>query len=278
MTAGKVALVTGCSSGIGRALVGALRERGCFVYASARRPESIADLQGPEVATLRVDMDDPESLRAAVGAAIEGSGRIDALINNAGYGQMGPVIDLTEEQLRAQFETNVIGQITLIQAVVPHMIAQGSGRIINIGSVSAIMTTPFAGAYCASKAAMHALSDALRMELKPFGIDVITVAPGGVQSKFGDNAEANLRLVEGSRYTPVKAGIEARARASQANAATAESVAKDTVDALFAATAPSYVATGAGGKKYPRLKRWLPDRVLDRKLMAMFGLDKLRAG
>ncbi|MBI1321442.1 MAG: SDR family NAD(P)-dependent oxidoreductase [Candidatus Hydrogenedens sp.] len=272
-----VVLVTGCSSGIGRALVTDLAARGCIVYASARRLESIADLQGGNVRTVRLDVCDKDSMQAAVDQIIADEGRIDVLVNNAGYGQMGPLIDLTEEQLRRQLDTNVVGQVTLIQLVAKHMIPRKSGCIANVGSVSGVMATPFAGAYCASKAALNVLSDTLRMELLPFGVDVIIVAPGAVRSKFGDNAEEQVDIRDDSVYQPVREGVSRRAQASQSNTEPADKVAKDIGDALFASPRPTWVATGAGAIKYLMLKRLLPSRRLDKILMGAFGLDKLNA-
>jgi len=272
-----VALVTGCSSGIGRALVEDLAARGCIVYASARKVAAIQDLEGVRVKVLRLDVCDQESMRAAVEQILEAEGKLDILVNNAGYGQMGPLIDLTEDQFRKQFDTNVIGQFALIQLAVKNMIARKTGCIVNVGSVSGVMATPFAGAYCGSKAALNVMSDSLRMELKPFGIDVIIVAPGAVRSKFGDNAEEQMEIRDDSAYLPVREGLARRAQVSQINTEPAEKAAKDIGDAIFASPCPVWVATGAGGKKYPLLKRLLPASMLDKKLMTAFGLDKLNA-
>ena len=180
----KVVLVTGCSSGIGRELVRQLREQGHGVAATARRPDTLRDLLETGVTTHRLDVTDEDSIHGAVAEVMEAHGRIDILINNAGSGLIGPTAELPMADIRRQFETNVFGALALIQAVVPVMARQGSGRIINMGSVSGITATPWAGPYCASKAALHLFSDALRMELAPFGISVITVQPGGIRSQF----------------------------------------------------------------------------------------------
>lgn len=272
MLTNQTVLITGCSTGIGRALAVEYAARGHRVFATARRPETLADIVRPNVETLRLDVTDAASIASAVRAAIERAGRIDILVNNAGYGQMGPVLDMTAEQVRAQFETNIVGVIETTKAVAPHLIAAGRGRIVNVGSVSGILTTPFAGVYCASKAALHSISDAARMELAPFGIDVIIVQPGGVTSRFGETAAERVVLKEDSAYQKFARAIEARARASQRHSAPAEGVAKRIVDATTRDAAPAIVRVGQGGRVYPALRRLMPLRTLDRMLMKRFGL------
>jgi NAD(P)-dependent dehydrogenase (short-subunit alcohol dehydrogenase family) len=271
-----VALITGCSSGIGRELVIELAKRGCTVYASARKPETLEDLKAANVHTIALDVCDNATMDAAVERIEREQGRIDILVNNGGFGQMGPLIDLTEEQFRRQMDTNVIGQFLLIQRVVPGMIKRRSGCIANVGSVSGIMATPFAGAYCGSKAALNVMSDSLRMELAPFGIDVIIVAPGAVKSKFGDNAESQVGIADNSAYAPIRDGVLRRAQMSQIGATPGDQVAREIADALLATPRPTWVATGAGSKKYPLMKRFIPTRKLDAKMSGLFGLEKLR--
>lgn len=265
-------LITGCSTGIGRALAVAYAARGHQVFATARKPETLADIAGGNMEMLALDVNEPHSVRTAVDAVIARAGKIDMLVNNAGYGQMGPILDVTAEQIRAQFETNLIGVIAMMQAVAPHMIAQKRGRIVNIGSISGILTTPFAGVYCASKAALHAISEAARMELAPFGIDVVIVQPGGVKSHFGETAAVHVDTKAGSPYQRFSQGIEARARASQRYAEPAESVARKIVDATTRTAAPPILRVGHGGRLYPILKRVLPTRIADKILMKRFGL------
>jgi NAD(P)-dependent dehydrogenase (short-subunit alcohol dehydrogenase family) len=269
-------LVTGCSSGIGRALAEEFARRGHSVYATARRIESLADLQHEKIRHIALDVTDEGSICNAVTQVMEQSGGIDMLVNNAGYGQMGPLLDTKPEHLRKQLETNVVGQMTLSNAIAPHMIEKGRGVIVNVSSISGIMVTPFAGAYCASKAAFTALSEAMRMELAPFGVKVMIVQPGGVRSKFGDNAASQLALAEDSRYRPIEKGIHARANASQQQAMPAEEVARDIADAALREDPPFILRTGTGGNKYPAYKRWMPVRRLDRMLMKRFGLDRLQ--
>lgn len=160
-----VVLITDCSSGIGKALCQALHRRGCRVVATARRLEGIDDLKAHTVMTLLLDVTDSAGIQQVIKAVLDQEGRIDLLVNNAGFGQFGPLMDLSPAQLQAQFQTNVLAPLDLVQQVAPVMKQQRSGIIVNIGSISGVVTTPFAGAYCASKAALHSLSEALRMEL-----------------------------------------------------------------------------------------------------------------
>jgi short-subunit dehydrogenase len=275
MLTDKVALITGCSSGIGRALVPELAERGCRVYATARRPETLSALVSDRVKALALDVTQPESMAAAVKQIQDEAGTIDILVNNAGFGQMGPMLDLTPDQLRFQFETNVVGQMELIKLCAPGMIKQRSGCIVNIGSVSGEMTTPFAGAYCASKAAIHSVSEALRMELAPFGVEVVIVKPGAVKSAFGDNATDHLDLIPDSMYKPVEDGIKKRAKISQEGAEPADTVARDIADAIEQHPRPFIVHTGAGSRKYIMMKRTIPAKKLDHMMIKRMGLDKL---
>ena len=148
-------------------------------------------------------MNDEASIDALMRRLEDDGVTVETLVNNAGYGAMGPLAELPLDELRLQFETNVFALVAMIQAVVPGMAARGSGRIVNIGSVSGVLPTPFSGAYSASKAAVHALSDALRPELAPFGIHVVTVQPGAIRSQFGATASAGAASRSLSLYEPL---------------------------------------------------------------------------
>src|ERR1019366_7980398 len=195
-----VILITGCSSGIGAALAEEFHVRGCVVYATARQPETLAALAERGLRVLRLDVTDVDSIAAAAALLAKEAGRIDILVNNAGYAQIGAVVDLAPDVLRRQFETNVNGPVQVTRAFLPLMISQRSGRVVNVGSISGVVATPFAGAYCASKAAIHALTDAMRMELTPFGIKVIMVQPGAISSNVGETASQNMSLPADSIY------------------------------------------------------------------------------
>ena len=271
----EVVLITGCSSGIGRALAEEFVRTGHRVVATARNVETVASLQGPCVLTSRLDVTQAEDIERVMAEVLAWAGRIDVLINNAGSGLIGPTAELDLVDLRRQFETNVVGPVALIQAVVPQFVAQGSGRIVNIGSVSGVTATPFAGAYCGSKAALHLLSDALRMELAPFGIQVITVQPGAIASDFGAHAADGLeRYQADSLYSGIAEFIEARARLSQSDVTPAADFAREVVDAVTRPRPPAVLRFGKGSWRLPAIGR-LPAGIRDRLLGNRFGLDRL---
>lgn len=183
-----VAVITGCSSGIGRATALLLAEKGWRVFATARRAESLRELASDRVTPLTLDVTDEASMVAAVKQVTAQAGRIDALVNNAGYTEVGPLEEATSDEIRRQFETNTFGPLRMAQLVLPMMRAQGSGRIVNISTMGGRIVIPFIGLYNSSKFALEALSDALRMEAHPFGVRVMLVEPGGVRTNFNDIA------------------------------------------------------------------------------------------
>ena len=184
----KAWFITGSSTGFGRALGERVLERGDRVVATARRPETVEDLveRYPERAlTLQLDVTDPAQVKGAVSAAIERFGRLDVVVNNAGYGLFGGVEEVTEEQLRAQFETNVFGALAVTRAVLPQLRRQGSGHLLQISSVAGQGALPGLGLYCASKWALEAFSQALAAEVAPLGIGVTIIEPGAFATDFG---------------------------------------------------------------------------------------------
>src|SRR5580700_7207899 len=270
----QVVLVTGCSTGIGRAVARELKARGHRPFATARRPESLAELSAEGIEALALDVNDPRSIEQAVGAVIGRVGRIDAVVNNAGINVFGPVAELTLDEIRGVFETNVLGLVAVTQAVFPHMAQRRAGRFINIGSIVGLLPTPFAAAYCASKAAVHSLSEAFRMEAKPFGIDVVVVQPGGVRSAIADSGSRGLDRFasESSRYHRVYAGIHKRANASQKGAMPAEAFAAELCKRAFASRAPRVIRLGAGSDTLAKLAR-MPGAMRDVLLSKTYGLD-----
>ncbi len=273
-------LITGCSSGIGAALAAELHRRGCRVFASARRPETLASLAEQGIETLELDVNDDAGIDAAFALLRSQTAQLDMLVNNAGFSQVGAVIDLTREDLRQQYETNVIAPVAMTRAALPLLRAavaeKGRATLVNIGSIVGLFTTPFAGAYCSSKAAVHSLSDALRMELRPMGIDVVTVQPGGVRSAFGNHAEGNLRLPEGSPYAAVEDGVRARAQAGQQGATPAEEFVVPVVDKLLKSSPPVVIRGGKNSLRLPFLHKLLATRRFDALLAKTFGLDRLK--
>lgn len=273
-------LISGCSSGIGAAIARELHRRGHRVYATARRPETLADLAGAGIATLPLDVNDDASIKAAMAAIEQDVGHLDMLINNAGFSQVGAVVDLTREDLRRQYETNVIAPVAMTRAALPLLrsavAVHGKALLVNVGSIVGLFTTPWAGAYSSSKAAVHALSDALRMELAPFGIRVVTVQPGGVRSAFGQHAEAAIRLPEDSVYLPAAGGIRARAQAGQKGATPVEEFVVPVVDRLLRDAPPAIIRGGKNSVRLPLLKKLLPLAGFDRLVSKVFGLDRFK--
>ncbi|KAA1193175.1 SDR family NAD(P)-dependent oxidoreductase [Pseudohalioglobus sediminis] len=276
----KTVLITGCSSGIGRSLALSLHGRGHRVYATARRPETLQELADKGLRTLALDVNDEQSISAAMDIVSAEAGQLDMLVNNAGFSQVGAVLDLQREDLRRQYETNVIAPVAVTRAALPLLrkavASRGVADLVNVGSIVGLFTTPFAGAYCSSKACLHSLTDALRMELAPLGIRTITIQPGGVRSSFGDHAEEAIRLPEDSVYKPIEAGVRARAQAGQQNATPTDEFVEPVVDKLLRQNPPAVIRGGAGSVKFVMLKRVLPMKLFDAILSKRFGLSKLR--
>src|SRR5471032_556559 len=191
-----VALVTGASSGMGKDFALRLINEGYEVYGAARRIDKMADIKAAGGHILALDVTDDTSMSAAVQQIIKEQGRIDVLINNAGYGQFGALEDVPLDEGRRQMETNLFGVARLVQLCLPHMRAQRYGRIINISSIGGKLATPLGGWYHTSKYALEGYSDALRNEVRPFGIAVIVIEPGGVESEW-----AGIAAEQAGRYS-----------------------------------------------------------------------------
>ncbi len=188
----KAVLVTGCSSGIGRATAARLAAGGWTVYATARRLESIADLEQRGCRLLALDVTDDESMQAAVATVEQAEGAVGALVNNAGYSQSGAIEEVGLDDVRRQFETNVFGLVRMCQLVLPMMRSQRSGRIVNLSSMGGRFTFPGGGFYHATKHAVEAISDALRFEVQSFGVDVAVIEPGLIRTAFGETAAGSV--------------------------------------------------------------------------------------
>lgn len=215
----RAVLITGCSSGIGEATARRLASGGWPVYASARRVESIEHLRKDGCKLLRLDVTDEDSMRAAVAEVEREHGAVGALVNNAGYSQSGAIETVSREEVRRQFETNVFGAITMCQLVLPGMRAQRHGRIVNVSSMGANFTFPGGGLYHASKYALEAISDALRFEVRGFGVDVVVLQPGLILTRFGEAASASIdslpKDAEGDGASPYGAFNATVAQASR---------------------------------------------------------------
>lgn len=272
----KVVLITGCSSGIGRAMALAFHKRDCRVVATARDIDAVQDLEKTGMITHCMDVTNTGQLEKVVKSVLDRTGRIDILVNNAGYGLICPAVELPLDELALQFQTNVTGPLALVKSVVPSMKAAGRGMIVNIGSITGIAPTPFSGAYAASKAALHALSDALRMELSMFGIHVMTVQPGAIRSDFGRTAEKGVSriLKSDSWYLPVKEAVVARAMESQKDAVPTEDAAEKLADEILSDSPRAVVRVGRMSRLLPVMKQFIPPRLFDWLLKNKFGLGK----
>lgn len=266
-------LITGCSSGIGRALADAFKAGGYAVWATARKDSDLAALEQAGLHAVQLDVNDGEALQQLATRLSEEIGGLDVLINNAGYGAMGPLLDGGVEAMRKQFETNVFSIVGVTRALFP-LLRRSRGLVVNIGSVSGVLVTPFAGAYCASKAAAHALSDALRMELAPFAVEVMEVQPGAIASSFASNAsqQAEALIREDSPWWPLREGIRARANASQDNPTPASDFAAQLLAAVQRDKRPRLLRLGNGSRALPLLAALLPKALLERILRKRFGL------
>jgi NAD(P)-dependent dehydrogenase (short-subunit alcohol dehydrogenase family) len=189
-------LITGCSSGIGRETASRLAAKGWTVYATARREEQIAELADRGCRTLALDVTDETSMAAAVAAVEAEHGAVGALVNNAGYSQSGALETLPMELVRAQFETNVFGLLRMCQLALPAMRRSGRGTIVNVSSMGGKLTFPGGGAYHATKHAVEALSDALRWEVRGFGVRVVVIEPGLIRTRFGETAAGSIADAE----------------------------------------------------------------------------------
>ena len=274
-TEARAVLITGCSSGIGRCLAHGLRDRGYRVFATARREQDVTTLSNAGFESFQLDLDSSESLHKAVQAVLERTqGRLYALINNGAYGQPGAVEDLSRDVLRAQFETNLFGTQELTNLVIPAMRAHGEGRIINMSSILGMVCFAYRGAYNATKFALEALSDTLRLELRGTNIHVCLIEPGPIESHFRANAyEAFKRHIdrEHSAHREYYARVEKRLEGSKPLPFTLppEAVLKKVIRALEARRPKARYGVTFPTHLFAILRRMLPARVLDAVLAAV---------
>ncbi|KAF9094045.1 hypothetical protein BGX29_006272 [Mortierella sp. GBA35] len=273
----KVVLVTGCTTGgIGYETAKAFEKNGCRVYAAARRLDAITGIEGLDIEKVYIDVLDEKSIKDAVQHIIEKEGRIDILFNNAGMGLACPLIDMSIETTRKLLDTNITSVIMVSKVVAPHMIRQGSGLIANVGSVTAYLSTPWGGLYAASKAAVHSISDALRMELAPFGVKVAVISPGAIKSNIGDNNLKAFYLPEDSFYQSVINFVMSRANASQAPGCTPTAdFARYVVGKCLKSSPPAYIDYGTLSNLF-RTLRYFPRFITDFFFARRFGLLALK--
>ncbi|XP_010441179.1 PREDICTED: uncharacterized protein LOC104724393 [Camelina sativa] len=243
-----VVLITGCSQGgIGHALASEFSKKGCQVVATSRSRSSMTDLeQDSRFFVKELDIQSEQNVNKVVLEVIDKFGRIDVLVNNAGVQCVGPLAEIPFAAMENTFNTNVYGTMRMIQAVVPHMVSKKKGKIVNVGSVTVMAPGPWAGVYTATKAAIHALTDTFRLELRPFGIDVINVVPGAVRTNIANTAVASInKMPELKLYKPYEEAIRERAYLSQRIKPTpAETFAKDTVAAVLKKNPPAWFSSG----------------------------------
>jgi NAD(P)-dependent dehydrogenase (short-subunit alcohol dehydrogenase family) len=266
----QVAIVTGASSGIGAAAARRLRALGYTVYAAARRLELMAPLAEVGIRPVRVDVTDDAALTAFVAQVIAETGRVDVLVNNAGYGSLGAIEAVPLTEARWQFDVNLFGLARLIQLVLPHMRAQRSGRIINMSSIGGKIHVPLGGWYHATKFAVEGFSDALRLELAPFGIRVVVVEPGAIDTEWHGIAADNLLATAGRGTYADQAAAVAGVLSASGLASSPEVVAKAIGRAVTARRPRTRYPVGLGARPILVARRILPDKVFDRMLRLAF--------
>ena len=268
-----VVFVTGASTGIGFEAARRLAAHGFTVYAGARRVEKMEPLRADGVRILPLDVTDEASMGAAVGEILAAHGRIDVLVNNAGYGSYGSLEEVALAEGRRQFEVNLFGLARMTQLVLPAMRAAGRGRIINISSIGGKMYEPLGAWYHATKFAVEGLSDSLRMEVKPHGIDVSIIEPGGTQSEWGAISAEGLLANSGSGPYAAQAKVVAAALASTDGSAMSshpEVIAEAIVHAASSKRPRTRYPVGRGARAILLLRRLLPDRAFDVVLWTIY--------
>jgi NAD(P)-dependent dehydrogenase (short-subunit alcohol dehydrogenase family) len=274
--ASTVALVTGASSGIGKATAVALHELGYTVYAAARRVGRMRDLTELGVHTLAMDVTDDESMSGGVKRIVAEAGRLDVLVNNAGYGSYGAVEDVSLDEARRQFDVNVFGLARLTQLVLPHMRAQRSGYVINVSSIGGKMYEPLGAWYHATKFAVEGLSDSLRMETKPFGIHVVVIEPGSIRTEWSGISADGLQATSGdSAYAEQARTVVGALRATTARpwiGSDPSVVAKAIVQAVTARRPKTRYVVGFGAKPILFARTVLPDRAFDALMATSYRL------
>lgn len=266
----KVAIVTGASSGIGEACAAALAARGWRVFGAQRSGPSGAT---GAISPVMLDVTSDESVAAAVASVLGAAGRIDLLVNNAGYAVMGAIEDTSIDEARAQLETNFFGVLRMCRAVAPVMRGQGSGMIVNISSLAGLLGLPFSGLYSASKFAVEGLSESLRHELRPFGVTVAMIEPGDIATNLPANRRMVAAATDASPYAAALARMKTAQDADEAKAPPPDLVVRQLLKIVDQRHPPlRSVAGGAGQTIVVPLKRFLPQRLFERVLRLATGI------
>jgi NAD(P)-dependent dehydrogenase (short-subunit alcohol dehydrogenase family) len=269
MSGEKVVLITGVSSGIGRATATVLAGRGFRVFGTMRKPGE--NSEGPEgVEVVRLDVRDAESVRAAVQTVLDRAGRIDGLVNNAGYTLIGSLEETRLEEAKELFETNFFGVLRLSQAVLPVMREQRSGRMINLSSVAGLVPTPYQGIYSASKHALEGYSESLDYEVRQFGIRVALIEPGFTRTNMDRNSQAVREPLPA--YASERNRVAEAVLANLVRGEDAASVASVILEALTSRTPKLRYAAGHQARLVSRMRRFAPSAIFGWGLRKQFGL------
>lgn len=267
----KVALVTGASSGMGKSTARKLKAKGYTVYGAARRLDQMKDIEGAGIHIISLDLTNDDAIQNCVNTIIKKEGSIDVLVNNAGYGSYGAVEDVAIEEAKRQFEVNIFGLARITQLILPSMRKNNYGRIVNISSMGGKVYTPLGAWYHATKHALEGWSDCLRLEVKPFGIDVVVVEPGGIKTEWGGIAADNLAKTSGNgAYADFASKIvDNMKRMYTGSQLTEVDVLGDTIVHAATTTHPKrrYVK-GFMAKPLLFIRKWLGDGIYEKMLMS----------
>lgn len=265
----KIAIITGASSGMGKSTAFQMHQKGYKVYGMARRTDKMNDLLANGMQVVSLDLTNDESIVKAINTVLEKEGRIDVLINNAGYGSYGSVEEVPIEEAKRQFEVNIFGLARITQLVIPAMRKQKSGRIVNISSMGGKIYTPFGAWYHATKFALESWSDCLRLELKQFGIDVVIVEPGGIQTEWGEIAMENLKQVSGQGpYASMVNSVFAGFGKNSDKLTPVDVLGKEIAKAATVNNPKTRYLKGYLAKPLVTLRKYLSDKTFDKMLMS----------
>ncbi|MEM8582707.1 MAG: oxidoreductase [Bacteroidota bacterium] len=267
----KVIVVTGASSGIGKAAALQFIQEGHTVYGVARRVEKMQDLVEAGGHAMKMDVTEHEQVHTVISDIIAREGKVDVLVNNAGYAVYGPVEEISYEQAKRQFEVNLFGLAEVTKAVIPTMRQQRSGTIINVSSVGGKIYSPLGAWYHATKHALEGWSDCLRLELAEFGIDVVIVEPGAIKTEFGDAMDQQFGSTENSHYASLKKAMEQAIEHTYASGNFSEpEVIADTLSKVVRSNKPkTRYAAGKMANLSLRMRRLVSDRMFDNMVMRM---------